>query len=1337
MKIPPMKNSRSNLPLSFSDFLHKTAADESQKVLDAYSSLGIGEAMLGEFRNDGLRMFTKKDGEILENAISDLRKSLTGEYNQLGDITKPRCPFEDIPAVYDAFTKAISSLSPDALRTFERRVADNKGTDESQQKRLESIKEKHQQRPAVKPKYQLKQEPEAIEENPVPQLHHTTTPSHRDDTSFRLGPVISEVINTSIGSGQTFGEKRTDKILELIEKELTKEEFDAEVQKLLPKKTEDVEKLKSNLSYLYENWKPTMDKQSNLSKTIGSYKISLLGTNEILLETSQLTASLRFASTAATCKKFIEIATEADVKSAFDVEALLAMEASAPGDDDYICPMCDTGYHERCEGKNCQCGCRNAPQTKVATKVRVVTSEELQKHLEEDVDYFKAKIEHHKKVVEDLKAQLSKAGDDAKLKELLDKQIKDNTEDIAAMEKEVAERQAVKKEADLPRKNEPGEKCLGCRKVKIVGWKGETDSFGPVSRILMCKECFDLPMYKTAAQIIHEPLQTATEGEWEVVAQADEGEDFNAIKLRVAKAPGVTYVGVPTDEGWEGSVDTVDIIVKAPSAEEAKKLVADALAGLKKEATKRKSEGPYEFEACKVFVADEQSPNYCKTCKWSKESHNKPIPKIAANLEDIIKPNQKGPSAAEKKQLVEAMSQMLTAGNVQGTEQDITMKAAEMLKAKAPQYTEENIMDVARCTYAEWKAHQPIPAEVGNEGKANVGVANMDGTGTYVEPNRGDTGVQNTAPTNTVRKEATYELSKKEQREELNRERHILEQIKKCPDCGDILQDGKCWGCALLNLDKISTLQIVAHVRHDSNGWNVWSHDYKKHLGGPYKTKEEATKRLRQVEFFKHMKGGSMDFNVGDSAVLNQQVGNLPEGTEVEVTAQCEGDVTFISGDILGMTKVAHLDKITTISDSEYPKCDCSHLASSHKSLMEGCGCKECGCNGYHATKLTKEAADEKLEKYQWDNDGLKYKLNLGDHAKIGSIEVEGMSLKGKECIIREKVICATNGDAEQFYLVEIVGHGCNFTLPEDVLSKIATPELQTWRAIAKDDMKKEAAAEGVCDACEERLANKECPECGFKCCDKCDCDVCNCKFPPTPNFVPIKKEAVLKPNFDVVQEFLNSYDHQPTVVTTSDIEAFCADPKRNYQISKKDMKEFVKYLQSAKVEVRVPKVKELPEKIEEEVPAAEELPIKKQAVKYKYISPDGKETVEKDVTEDMGAGFETDDPKTPGQKMKWVRASAESVEKEVVEVKPCEICHGQKVVPCECIEDVNFWKTMDPCKKCNDECTVPCKCAAMKKEAKKIYWCTGCGGEIKPEDMTEHKLKNQVGHNVELIDEK
>jgi len=39
------------------------------------------------------------------------------------------------------------------------------------------------------------------------------------------------------------------------------------------------------------------------------------------------------------------------------------------------------------------------------------------------------------------------------------------------------------------------------------------------------------------------------------------------------------------------------------------------------------------------------------------------------------------------------------------------------------------------------------------------------------------------------------------------------------------------------------------------SGYFVISEKTRRHLGGPYKTKEEALKRLRQVEFFKHLKG--------------------------------------------------------------------------------------------------------------------------------------------------------------------------------------------------------------------------------------------------------------------------------------------------------------------------------------------------------------------------------------------------------------------------------------------------------------------------------------------------
>lgn len=43
-------------------------------------------------------------------------------------------------------------------------------------------------------------------------------------------------------------------------------------------------------------------------------------------------------------------------------------------------------------------------------------------------------------------------------------------------------------------------------------------------------------------------------------------------------------------------------------------------------------------------------------------------------------------------------------------------------------------------------------------------------------------------------------------------------------------------------------------IRKVKNGYKVLSEKGKR-LGAPYKTKEEAEKRLKQVEYFKHRKG--------------------------------------------------------------------------------------------------------------------------------------------------------------------------------------------------------------------------------------------------------------------------------------------------------------------------------------------------------------------------------------------------------------------------------------------------------------------------------------------------
>jgi hypothetical protein len=44
-------------------------------------------------------------------------------------------------------------------------------------------------------------------------------------------------------------------------------------------------------------------------------------------------------------------------------------------------------------------------------------------------------------------------------------------------------------------------------------------------------------------------------------------------------------------------------------------------------------------------------------------------------------------------------------------------------------------------------------------------------------------------------------------------------------------------------------------IKKVSGGYKVVSEKKGKNLGGPYKTKKEAEKRLKQVEYFKHNKG--------------------------------------------------------------------------------------------------------------------------------------------------------------------------------------------------------------------------------------------------------------------------------------------------------------------------------------------------------------------------------------------------------------------------------------------------------------------------------------------------
>ena len=64
-------------------------------------------------------------------------------------------------------------------------------------------------------------------------------------------------------------------------------------------------------------------------------------------------------------------------------------------------------------------------------------------------------------------------------------------------------------------------------------------------------------------------------------------------------------------------------------------------------------------------------------------------------------------------------------------------------------------------------------------------------------------------------------------------------------------------------VERVQAERVVANhvltegpvIKKVEGGYKVVSENGKKNLGGPYKTKKEAEKRLKQVEFFKHKKG--------------------------------------------------------------------------------------------------------------------------------------------------------------------------------------------------------------------------------------------------------------------------------------------------------------------------------------------------------------------------------------------------------------------------------------------------------------------------------------------------
>src|SRR5208282_1723082 len=74
-----------------------------------------------------------------------------------------------------------------------------------------------------------------------------------------------------------------------------------------------------------------------------------------------------------------------------------------------------------------------------------------------------------------------------------------------------------------------------------------------------------------------------------------------------------------------------------------------------------------------------------------------------------------------------------------------------------------------------------------------------------------------------------------------------------CPSCGlyftQVKEPGSQSGIPIMN-----SIIVIGRIVKRKDGWHVLS-EKGKNLGGPYKSRGRAKKRLNQVEYFKHRKG--------------------------------------------------------------------------------------------------------------------------------------------------------------------------------------------------------------------------------------------------------------------------------------------------------------------------------------------------------------------------------------------------------------------------------------------------------------------------------------------------
>lgn len=89
-----------------------------------------------------------------------------------------------------------------------------------------------------------------------------------------------------------------------------------------------------------------------------------------------------------------------------------------------------------------------------------------------------------------------------------------------------------------------------------------------------------------------------------------------------------------------------------------------------------------------------------------------------------------------------------------------------------------------------------------------------------------------------------------------------------------------------------SSLRRQARIVRKKNKWCVESE--KGRNMGCYDTKEEAKKRLRQVEYFKHKKGASSDLKVGDRVVPDPSADEIADDHVNGIVKSVKGDYAVV-----------------------------------------------------------------------------------------------------------------------------------------------------------------------------------------------------------------------------------------------------------------------------------------------------------------------------------------------------------------------------------------------------------------------------------------------------------